>query len=533
MLVKHPLIKDDAIQEREYQKKVADACVRSSTLVILPTGTGKTVVALLAIAEVLQQRGGRILFLAPTKPLVEQHAAFLKQNLVGKNVTLMTGEKSPRQRVSDWAGSDVIVSTPQVIANDLKNQRIVLDEISLMVFDESHRSVGKYAYVPIAKAYRRQGGLVLGMTASPGGSKKRIQQVCRNLGVKNIEIRREDDPDLAGHIHEIKMSLVEIEVPDEIAKLISALHPLLESCVNQLTNMGFMSQRRPPTIGYLVELGNTLRAQLRTRKNKGYIFRALSLQATTLKVGHALELAETQGVAAIDSYFNKLQEEAKAKNGSKASRSIVSSPEFAEASAMLQGIRDEHPKIPKLIEIVSAQLTNKPDSKIMIFTNYRDSCEMVIKHLTDLPQVRVTKLVGQSCRFGDLGLKQKEQVQVLDRLKDGELNVLVATCVGEEGLDVANTDLVIFYEPVASEIRKIQRQGRTGRTRPGGVIMLVTKGTRDEASLRTSFRKEKAMLRQVEKLKREYDEKRGKALRKEGSRIPSSIFQQDLAEVGS
>ncbi len=532
MVVEHPLIRDEAIQERDYQKRIADACIQSSTLVILPTGTGKTVVALLTIADILQERGGKVLFLAPTKPLVEQNAAFLKQNLLGKSVTLMSGEKNPKQREGEWKENDVIVSTPQVIANDLKNQRIGLEEVSLMIFDEGHRSVGKYAYVPIAAAYQRRGGLILALTASPGGNKRRIQQVCKNLGVHNIEVRSERDPDLAEHIHEIEMSWIEIEVPQNLARVTSVLQPLFDSGINQLINMGFMSSKRPPTIGYLVELNNMLRAQLRSRKKKGYIFRALSLQAMAIKVGHALELAETQGVSSLMSYFEKLRLEAESKSGSKASRMIVSSTEFREAEEMLQGMKDEHPKVPKLIEVVREQLVNNPDSKIMVFTNYRDSCEMVLNYLSELKEARVGKLVGQSCRFGDMGLKQREQVEVLSRLKEGGLNVVVATCVGEEGLDVANTDLVIFYEPVPSEIRKIQRQGRTGRRRPGKVVILVTKGTRDEASLETSTRKEKAMVRQVVRLKKEFDKKRAKT--SEGgrvSRLPSKGALDTLAEA--
>jgi ERCC4-related helicase len=86
-------------------------------------GLGKTVVALLVIAEVLNRKKGKVLFLAPTKPLVEQHAAFLGQNLLNNKIALMTGEKKPKERQELWASNEVIVSTPQVIANDLKKTR--------------------------------------------------------------------------------------------------------------------------------------------------------------------------------------------------------------------------------------------------------------------------------------------------------------------------------------------------------------------------------------------------------------------------
>ena len=126
MYVEHPLIKANSIQDRGYQQTLADSCYYYSTLVVLPTGLGKTVIALLVMAETLHRQGGKVLFLAPTKPLVEQHASFLKDRLVDKNVIQMTGEKDPEVRSLEWSHNDVIVSTPQVIANDLRNGRIAL-----------------------------------------------------------------------------------------------------------------------------------------------------------------------------------------------------------------------------------------------------------------------------------------------------------------------------------------------------------------------------------------------------------------------
>ena len=79
------------------------------------------------------------------------------------------------------------------------------------------------------------------------------------------------------------------------------------------------------------------------------------------------------------------------------------------------------------------------------------------------------------------------------KLKQGNYNVLVSTNVGEEGLDIAECDLVVFYDVVASEIRLIQRKGRTARHREGKVIILYCKGTHDEIYLRIAFNKLKKM----------------------------------------
>ena len=86
-------------------------------------------------------------------------------------------------------------------------------------------------------------------------------------------------------------------------------------------------------------------------------------------------------------------------------------------------------------------------------------------------------------------MKQEEQAQVLDSFRRGEFSVLVATSIAEEGLDIPEVDLVIFYEPIPSEIRYIQRRGRTGRRTSGSVIILAAKDTIDERYLNASKRR--------------------------------------------
>ncbi|GAH00496.1 unnamed protein product, partial [marine sediment metagenome] len=96
-----------------------------------------------------------------------------------------------------------------------------------------------------------------------------------------------------------------------------------------------------------------------------------------------------------------------------------------------------------------------------------------------------------------------------DQFKQGVYNVLVSTNVGEEGLDIAECDLVVFYDVVASEIRLIQRKGRTARHRKGRVVILYCKGTHDEVYLRIALSKLKKMnvnLKNPQQLKESYNE---------------------------
>lgn len=508
MFVRHPLIVENRIEEREYQLALAKSCLESSTLIVLPTGMGKTVVALIVTAEVLNSKKGKVLFLAPTKPLVEQHAGFVREHLVGKKVAALTGEVEPMEREVAWIENDVIVSTPQVIANDLRRERISLRDVRLIIFDEAHRGVGNYAYVPIGDEYKAYGGLVMGMTASPGSSGVRIEEVRKNLGIEKIEIRSESDPDVARYVQDVNMQWVEVDVPDQLRKVVAILRSLNDSYIKELVNLGVMDGKRPPTRKHLLEVRNKIEAKLNSGERRKQLYRALSVQAMAMKIGHALELAETQGTSALTSYLERMQQEAASEEGSKASRAIVRSPEFEKLTSLLSTMNMEHPKLSRVMSIVSNQIIAHPNSRTLVFTHYRDTCELVTNKLSKIEGARVAKLIGQAERGSEKGLKQKEQVSVLEKFRRGEYNVVVATSVGEEGLDVASTDLVVFYEPVPSEIRTIQRRGRTGRRRPGRVVILITRGTIDEAYLHSSQKKETAMRRRLYRMGEKTEEKK-------------------------
>ncbi len=276
---------------------------------------GKTVVALIVIAKVLKAKKGKVLFLAPTKPLVEQHAKFLRESLVGKKVAVLTGEIEPEEREVEWLQNDVIASTPQVVANDIRSERITLRDVKLIIFDEAHRGVGNYAYVPIAEDFRGTNGLVMGMTASPGASMAKIKEVCGNLGIENIEVRSESDPDVSKYLHDIQMDWVEVEVPVQMRQVTDVLRSLQHKYVKELISMGVMTSARPATVKYLLEVRQAIENRLRSGEKSNTLYRALSVQAMVIKVGHALELGETQGLTALTSYLEKLKEEAASDDG--------------------------------------------------------------------------------------------------------------------------------------------------------------------------------------------------------------------------
>ena len=500
--LEHPLLKPQTVDKRLFQLDLAANALKASSLIVVPTGLGKTVIALMVLLARLDK--GKVLFLAPTKPLVEQHATFLRRVLKDEDtVAMMTGETMPEKRVVSWEAARVVASTPQVIENDLLSRRIDLKDVSLVIFDEAHRAVGNYAYVYIAERYAREATnpLVLGITASPGSQSEKIAEICTNLAIEKVQTRTENDSDVAPFVHSREIEWVKLTVPKELLDIRTAIEDVLKARIDDLNLLGISPARIDSKASKKELLG--LQAQLMSsaqREANPATFKGISLLAEVLKLHHAVELAETQGTDALASYFQRLQGEALSKSGSKASRRIMLDPKFRQAMDALQTLEVEHPKPAAVKKILLEQILARPESRIMVFTNYRDTASSLLKFLKNEPAIKAVRFVGQSSRVDDEGLSQKKQAEILQKFRDGEFNVLIATSVGEEGIDIPATDMVLFYEPVPSEIRSIQRKGRTGRARTGRVVVLMAKGTRDEAYYWISDRKEKAMNRQMQSL---------------------------------
>ena len=193
--VEHPLVTDDAIQRRRYQLELAGAAQHAHTLVCLPTGLGKTAVSLLVTAARLDALDGKALLLAPTKPLVSQHAddyrAWLQ--VPDEEVVVFTGEVKPDDRAELWESATIVIATPQVVENDLIGGRISLADVVHLTFDECHRATGDYAYTYIAERYHADAEkpLVTGLSASPGDDEEAILEVCANLGITEVEVMTE------------------------------------------------------------------------------------------------------------------------------------------------------------------------------------------------------------------------------------------------------------------------------------------------------------------------------------------------------
>jgi len=537
--VSQEFIKPGTVERREYQINIAESAAKDNTLIVLPTGLGKTIIALILIAKELKRENNKILFLAPTKPLVTQHSQFLRELLTidDESIVIFTGEISPAKRKEMWANSRIIVSTLQVIENDLISKRLDLKDVSFIIFDECHHAVGEYAYVFVSEMYQKQheSGLSLGMTASPGNDISKILKVCKNLDINNIEIRTKNDPDVKPYVHDLKITWKEILLPQDFAYTIQLLKKALSERLKILKNVGVVESSSTSVINRtkLLDAQRKIQKEIRSRvKPPKMLFKAASIQSEAMKIHYALELLQTQGVNALKNYFQRMGKEAISKDSSKASRSIMADNDILEAVAYVKSLEVEHPKVGEIEKIVEKQFETKPNSKIIIFTHYRDTSAYISNLLENVKRAKPSRFIGQAAKEGDKGLTQKEQAQVIQRFKDGEYNVLIATSVAEEGLDIPSTDLVIFYEPIPSEIRSIQRRGRTARKMPGKVIILITKGTPDEGYYWASKRKEKRMRSELELIRSKIGKKfedAGSLYKKEVEGITN---QKTLSEYG-
>ncbi len=479
---------------REYQLRISESAQASNTLVVLPTGLGKTIIALLVATSRLNLlEHGKVLVLAPTKPLTLQHYETFK-NAIGKNgngFAVLTGENSPEERTRLWSESTFIFATPQTIRNDVRAKRSDLREVVLVVFDEAHRCVKDYSYTELAKQYIEQARnpLILGLTASPGGSRTRLDEITRNLFIQKIEARSEEDEDVKDYVEETAIEGIKVPLPEEYGKVLQILREMYAERVKKLVEAGFLPRGRLSK-KILLASRQSMIARLKGGGSRGYIFGSIINQGQAVMILHALELAETQGMPVLKKYLAHMR---KKPDQGKAATSLMKDPRWLmveDESERLEG--SEHPKLQKLGTIVQQQMANKNDSKVIVFTQYRDTIDTIISKLS-AGSVQAHRFVGQADKEDNEGMDQKQQTDVLEQFRNGEFNVLVSSSIGEEGLHVPDVDLVVFYEAVPSEIRSIQRRGRTGRTRPGRVVILLAEGTVDEAYYFSSIYREKSM----------------------------------------
>jgi Fanconi anemia group M protein len=510
--VEMPLIRKNMVEYREYQVRLSEVADSESTLVVLSTGLGKTVIAALTAARrLVTYPESKILFLAPSRPLVDQQARTLRQmlDIEEDSVICMTGQDPPEQRRREWSVARVIVMTPQALQNDLVQQSYGLNDVSLLVYDEAHRGVGNYAYTFISELYEKQAKdpRSLGLTASPGHDAEHIKKVCENLKLTHIEVRNENSPDVRNYVVAIATDIRYVTLPSEIQVLRDMLIGMLADYTSRVLSYGYaLSDSRRLSRKEILRVQTEVRREIGTyTKPPPHLYLIIRDLTAALRVVHLIEFVGTQGIGPTQRYVQGMYEEARNKRSSKGVKDLISRPEFMQFESLLLALVEKgyrHPKADALLEIIGEQLSTDLDSRILVFTRFRDTAAEVCQVVEQLDNARVSRFVGQSSKGSDRGFSQKKQIEVLDGFRSNEFNVLVATQVGEEGLDIPECNLVVFYDCVPSVVPYIQRRGRTGRRLPGRVVIFVARGTHDEYyhwSVISKLKKMPSALKEAEK----------------------------------
>ena len=457
--IEHKLIKPNSIEIREYQTNLANDVKNQNCLIVLPTGLGKTTIALQVIVDYMQNGTGGVLFLAPTRVLVNQHYEFLKENLLIADIGIVTGEDLLSKRKKKWMNS-VVCATPEITKNDFARNMVSPNQFALVVFDEAHRTVGDYAYSIIAEYFQNTDTRILAMTATLPSEKEKAKEIVTRLRIKNLIERSDESPDVKPYIQKTETEWVRVDLTKEMKAIQMCIKLALEERYKELRKNGL----RLSDSKSLSQLLNARQYVLtQNRRSAKPLF-------TAIRITYALNIFEAHGITP----FLKFCDRTKEKKGAGIKDLFEIDPNFTRAISLAKNQQSnglEHPKIDRLVDIL-----HDVKSKVLIFSSYRDSVNVIHQKLLDM-NISAEILIGKS---GETGLKQKKQIETVQRFRDGVTKALIATRVGEEGLDISEVNLVIFYDNVPSSIRFIQRKGRTGRKDKGRLIVLIAKNTIDE-----------------------------------------------------
>lgn len=484
---------------RDYQFNIVQRGLFHNLLVALPTGLGKTFIAATIMLNWFRwTTEAQIVFVAPTKPLVAQQveACFKIAGIPRSATTMLTGGVSTGLRAEEWKDKRVFFMTPQTLLNDLKSGYADPKNIVLLVVDEAHRATGAYAYVEVVSFLRRfnQSFRVLALTATPGADVESVQKVIDGLDISKVEIRTENSMDICSYVHQRVIEKKAFGNTDEMEMCMDLYSQALQPLVNTIAGLNAYWSTNPRDLTpfgcqqakkkWFLEVGR--------HANQGVKAIVNAVFSILASISHGMDLLKYHGIGPFYVKMKEFQYESM-KTKSKYKKQILDSDAWKKLIIRLHGwVTDDefvgHPKLEYLQEVILDHFVNAGEghnlggapatqTRIMVFAHFRDSAEEIARILKrHQPMIRPRVFVGQSHGKNSEGMSQKEQLDVIEKFKTGVYNTLIATSIGEEGLDIGEIDLIVCYDSKASPIRMLQRMGRTGRKREGKIIMLQMHG---------------------------------------------------------
>ena len=498
-------------KRRDYQFNISQRALYHNLLVALPTGLGKTFIAATVMLNWFRwTKDAQIVFVAPTKPLVAQQvdACFNIAGIPRSQTTMLTGEIPPGIREEEWKAKRVFFMTPQTVINDLKTGIADPKKIVLLVVDEAHRATGAYAYTQVVQFLRRfnTSFRVLALTATPGSTVESVQEVIDNLNISRVEIRTERSYDIREYVHTKQVETQTFENSEEMVMIMELFSNALQPAVDKLHKQNAHWARDPMMLtpyGLTISRKKWMASPAGRNANpavKGMINAIFTVLAS---LAHAIELLKYHGIGPFYRSLLAFENSARAGKGKNA-RQIVDDENFKSGMSKMRMWmnRDDfigHPKLEYLRQIVLNHFLDAgegdkegPNTRIMIFAHFRDSAEEIARVLKrHEPLVKPRVFVGQANAKGSDGMDQKTQLQVVKQFKEGKYNTIIATSIGEEGLDIGEVDLIVCYDSSSSPIRMLQRMGRTGRKRQGKIVLLLMKGKEEDSYIRAKDNYEK------------------------------------------
>lgn len=503
---------------RGYQKTAVEMALFNNAMIVLPTGFGKTFIAAVVMYNFHRwYPQGKILFVAPTRPLVAQQVQECKKisGIPSSDCVLLTGTISTEKRSVHWRQKRVFFATPQVIENDLDNNLLPAKEVRCIVIDEAHRAQGNYAYVNIIKHLHennKNGFRVLALSATPGSDIQKVQQVMLNLFVSEVMFRSEASIDLMQFRNEKSSKAWTVELIGKHKEFVDRMIDMTKPIYKELYRAGltYNGDQIDKVARYTIIKAIQTAGHNEARRSGTTPGRLKFLCSAAMSLSHNFELLTLYGIRVFySSVMRTLNEPRSPLRTAMAGKVefdvmlndiraifgdfVEPDPSVTPSIDLLQG----HPKLKVLKDLLIKHFDaneGKTETRAIVFTKYRESVFDIVQTLRVFdPKLRAAAFVGQNSTQKTTGMKQREQIQLISDFKEGKYNVMIATCVAEEGLDIGEVDLIVCYDTSSSPISTTQRRGRTGRKRSGDVQTLLTKGYEEKR-----LRKAGAAKRQVE-----------------------------------
>uniref|UniRef100_A0A182PI13 Fanconi anemia group M protein n=1 Tax=Anopheles epiroticus TaxID=199890 RepID=A0A182PI13_9DIPT len=495
---------------RPYQYTITEAALFKNTLVVLPTGLGKTFIAAVVMYNIYRwYPTGKVIFMAPTRPLVSQQIEACAR-IVGiprSDTAEVTGKQPRYKRASLWQTKRVFYATPQVVLADLDGVTtgtavFPAKEVRLVVIDEAHKAKGRYAYTDVIRqlvevntSFR-----VLALSATPGRTLEDVAEVIKNLLISHIEVRYDSSQDLQPYVFRRDVRTIVIPLGQTIARIRQEMLRLVNPYLQRLLEANVFA-RYPDrlTHGALVMELKRFRNNALHQRHPSHSTIVSDFYAC-IGMYHAMELLIKHGIRAFLNYLLNGPSGGDGGSGTNNAQEKYFIAKDRQIKAFLDRLKEQfpqhllqkghgaddmtgnddvdfgHPKFRILQKQLIAFFSEHPDSRAIVFCEFRDSVATIKRLLSDnQPAIRANCIVGQGSANG-VRVPQQEQIDVIRQFRKGTVNTLIATCVAEEGIDVGEVDLIVCFDIAKNPTRFVQRIGRTGRQRVGRVLMLVTEG---------------------------------------------------------